>query len=205
MAHEIEAKFALEGFRALRKALRDRGAEYVRTVLQTDLYFDQDDGKFRHTDCALRLRKSLMLKSSGETEDLRPLITYKGPKDKREPGTLSKRRLEVQTHCDDAVAIEEVLRWCGLHPRRIIQKRRATYRLGSCTVELDELPRIGCFVEVEGPSEKVIDRVCAELGIEAEPIHRSYLSLAEEALGLRGAEHAEITFEKYQAEAHDLF
>ena len=46
-----------------------------------------------------------------------------------------------------------------------------------CLVELDELPDIGAFVEVEGPDEKTVFAVSESLGLAGEPISESYLAM----------------------------
>ena len=53
----------------------------------------------------------------------------------------------------------------GFVPIFRYQKRRESWRLGECRVELDEPPRIGLFVEIEGPDEGAIHSVQAKLGL----------------------------------------
>jgi adenylate cyclase class 2 len=73
--------------------------------------------------------------------------------------------------------MEKVFEACGLVPTVIVRKRRTSYRLGECMVELDELAGIGCFVEVEGPDEPTIFAVCQRLGLAGEPVSESYLAM----------------------------
>jgi len=92
------------------------------------------------------------------------MLTFKGPRDKTH---LLKIRMEIQTYVDDAGAIAEILKQLGYRGTIVVRKRRLSYCLGNCQVELDQLPRIGRFVEVEGPSQKVVQAVCRQLGLLA--------------------------------------
>ena len=77
-------------------------------------------------------------------------------------------------HLDDAEAAIQMIRALGMKEHMTIQKRRASYRLGRCLVELDELPLIGCFVEIEGPTEKAILAVAGKLNLRTEPVKDAY-------------------------------
>ena len=174
MAHEIEAKFKVAGHAAVRRALRREGAEYLATVLQTDRYFDTAGRMLLGRDCGLRIRSLRCLRRGGEAVDTRPLLTAKGP---GPTSKAAKVRQEVQVRLDDEAAVVEVLRAMGLAATFTVQKRRASYRLGGCLVELDELPLIGCFVEIEVPHEKAIAAMCLRLGIDGPPITDHYINL----------------------------
>ncbi|MDP7289585.1 MAG: hypothetical protein QGH94_16510, partial [Phycisphaerae bacterium] len=84
----------------------------------------------------------------------------------------------------------------GLSPTLTIQKKRASYRLGSCLVELDELPIIGRFVEIEAPSPKKIEAVRDQLGISAQPSTEHYIKLLTDACDRDSGRCLEITFDK---------
>ena len=113
MPREIEAKFKVADFTAVRRALRKAGAKYLATVRQSDEFFDTPDHRLRNGDRGLRIRTVRVLRSGGEKPSTRPLVTYKGP---RRPGRAVKSRPEVQTHADDAEAMRTILRACGLQP-----------------------------------------------------------------------------------------
>lgn len=174
MPIEMELKFSLEDFSAVRKALRAAGAEHLGTFLQTDRYFETSAGSLRKSDRCLRIRSVQRLGGSKVKGDVRPLLTFKGP---RRPSRRLKIRPEIQTHLEDADTAAEILRACGLRPAMTIQKRRTSYRLGRCRVELDELPLIGCFVEIEAPDEKAIRSACRKLALSGEPITTPYTDM----------------------------
>ena len=181
MPHEIEAKFKVANFRAVRKRLAALGAVYLGTDLQTDAYYDTPDRALLGGDKGLRIRRTRRLRGpsgSGEKSDTRALLTYKGPAgdDKR-----AKIRREIQTRLDSPDAMDEILSALGMAPTLTIQKKRASYRLGSSLIELDELPLIGRFVEIEAPSPKRVEALRAKLDIQADPSTDHYITLLTNA------------------------
>ena len=64
-----------------------------------------------------------------------------------------------------------------------IEKKRRLWRLSDCEVALDELPLLGCFVEIEGPDERTIADVQKTLGLSLLPhIQKSYAALMRKKL-----------------------
>jgi adenylate cyclase class 2 len=192
MAQEVEAKIPVDSFAPVREALRASDAVFLGKVLQSDTYFDTPDGALQHSDRGMRIRRVELLEPGAAQWDTRPELTYKGP---RQGEAMYKTRREIQTHVDAAEAMMEVLAACGMVRSMEIQKRRASYRLDPCLVELDELPFIGRFVEIEGPDQERICACAAALGLDAGTIQDSYLHLAVEALALRGLDTTRVTFE----------
>ncbi len=192
MSNEIEMKFPVPSPDRVRRALRREGAVYLGTVLQTDCYFDTPKRSLMRRDRGLRIRRVRVLRAGAETIDRRPQLTAKGPV---QTNSRAKVRRERQVYVDDADVLTDVLGVCGFEPTITIQKRRASYRLDGCVVELDELPVIGFFVEVEGPSERRIARVARRIGLEGEPPKAHYIGLIRAACKRAGQECREVTFE----------
>ncbi len=192
MPREIEAKFRVENFSSVRRSLKRIGATHMETILQTDSFFDTPDGSLRSADCGLRIRRVRVLRSGSRKSDTRPLVTYKGPRDL---GEKTKSRLEFQTHVDNIEAIFRILEGCGMNLAMTIQKKRSSYRAGECFVELDELPLIGRFVEIEGPDESAIGAVRRDLRLGDDPIIDSYLSLVTDFCRLTDSECQAVTFD----------
>jgi adenylate cyclase class 2 len=194
MSHEIEAKFKVADFRAVRKRLAELGAVYLGTDLQTDAYYDTADRSLLGEDKGLRIRQTRRLRSSPQApdRDTRPQLTYKGP-----AGTnaRAKIRREIQTRVDSQPAADEILTALGLSPTLTIQKKRASYRLGSCIVELDELPVIGRFVEIEAPNPQRIETVRKKLNIQSEPSTNHYITLLSRACPRVAQTCLKVTFD----------
>ncbi len=170
---EIEAKLKVDSPRRVARRLKELGAEFLRSRLHTDTYFDDGKSSLRKSDSALRIRRQLI----GRKEQV--VITFKGPKQK---GRF-KRRQEIQFDVGDARLAEQFLAALGYKPMLVFQKKRRVWRLGGCEVALDTLPLLGDFVEIEGPGEKQIASVQKKLGLADLPhIPESYASLMERKL-----------------------
>jgi len=152
VATETEVKFPVEDFEPVRQRLEQLRAEPLGTFLQDDRFYDFPDRRLLHGDCGLRVRT--VTSSASDVSGLRHLLTYKGP---RESGP-AKRRLEIELAVSDPQAAAELLEQLGLQQILRLQKRRQRYRLNDCRVELDELPVLGKFVEIEGPDLPAIAR-----------------------------------------------
>ncbi len=224
MKREIEMKFPVSDLPAVRRAVVRAGGEYAGTVLQTDCYFDTPQRTLLGQDRGLRLRTSERLACeggrlrAGPTKGLpsalgrgsqtarsaraaidpsarfaapNAMVTYKGPRTSR---GRAKTRVEIQTTVGDARAVGEMLDQLGLTRRLVVQKRRSTYRLGRCLVELDELPILGAFVEIEGPGPRAIEAVARRLGLTGEPTKAHYVQLVSEACRHVNGRCREVTF-----------
>lgn len=194
MSHEIEAKFKVDSLGPVRRALRSVGAEYLHTMLQSDTYYDTSGRKLLSRDCGLRIRRVRCLRRGARMIDTRPLITAKGP---AKFVRAVKVRRETELRLDDPDAVEGILREFGLRETLTIQKRRASYALGKCFVELDELPLIGCFVEIEVPEIEDIARVRDQLKLTGLEVADHYVNLMLAAAGKAGHKRRTFTFERY--------
>jgi adenylate cyclase class 2 len=148
--------------------LRKAKARFAHAVVQTDTYFDTAKGELRASDSGLRIREIRPLNGAAQS-----VVTFKGPRAKGK----YKSRPEHETGVGDPDAVAQLFKGLGLSPVVTIQKRRSRYAMGRCSVELDELPLLGTFVEIEGPSEAAIGSVIKKLGIEGPHIRESYLAL----------------------------
>ena len=172
---EIEAKIKVDDVSAVRQRLNDLEAEYLGTVLQTDTYYDRPDGWLRENDRGVRIRRFVYI-TGPDQADARPQLTCKGPRDS---SSKYKARVERQFRLDDVEVFEEMLSIMGMEKCLTIQKRRGSYLLGNCRIELDELPMLGFFVEIEAPAESDITTAMGMLGLHGESITDSYVHLAQ--------------------------
>ncbi len=171
MSVELECKVRVPSLEAVRDELRTAGAKYVGRVLETNRLFDRDDGELKNTGCGLRVRSVEVLDGQGPGATL----TYKGPR----TDSAFKCREETEVGIGDPAAMASILHALGYHERVVFEKRRESWVLGSCDIELDELPKLGTFVEVEGPDENAIREALSALGLAAaEVVNDSYVSMA---------------------------
>lgn len=168
MAVEIEAKMRLHQPDALITRLHEFGATLTHQISETNSYFDTAEGTLKCTDQGLRTRVEVT-NAGGPDETITTTITHKGP---RTMGQF-KSRVENEVVVDNARDAALLLGALGYHHVLSFEKRRIRYRLDGCHVELDELPIIGRFVEIEGESDEAVLAVREKLGLADEPLIRS--------------------------------
>jgi adenylate cyclase class 2 len=187
MSLEIEAKFRVDSHDAVRARLEALGAERLGAVKEINHIFDNSEHSLLAADCGLRVRAIEVI----DGEPQAATITYKGP---RQPGAL-KVREEIETTVGDAGPARGILRALGFTEAVRFEKRRESWRWGGCEIELDELPHLGCYVEIEGPKETAVTRAQGELGLEAaEPIRASYIALLIDYCRGHGLNTRRVTF-----------
>lgn len=170
MPTEIEAKFRVLTHDEVRARLIACGATRDGLVTETNVILDRADGSLRGAGCGLRVRSTRREDGSTGTTTL----TFKGP---RQAGPLKKRD-EWEVSVSDAEAVERIMTGCGFVPVLSFEKRRESWHLDGCRVELDEPARLGRFVEVEGPGEDVIRSVQERIGLsDAQYVPDSYVQL----------------------------
>lgn len=187
MAVEIEAKIKVDDLAPTRAKLQEAGARFVADQFETNVILDTDDRSLLAADKGLRVR--LAKDEKAQTQSV--TVTFKGP---RKHGPL-KTRQENELKADDFGAAVELLEALGFHPVLSFEKRRQSWELGGCKVELDELPHLGCFVEIEGHSEKAIQKVQDQLGLGHRPIVKTaYVGLMMTHLQDHGSSTRTVRF-----------
>ena len=159
MNHEIEAKIKVDTLEPVADKLKTLGARFVHTIQQADTYFMDTHKTLHKNDCGLRIRRQ---NSNGKES---AYLTFKGPRKK----TRYKSRPEYETGIADPIAAGNILEALGYHKRLTVEKKRSVWQLDNCEVCLDELPVLGCFIEVEGNSEDIISRVLEKLNLRDRP------------------------------------
>lgn len=188
MAIEIEAKLSVPDLDVVRARLREVGAAPLGSCLETNTFFDSEDRSLLAADEGLRLRKRV----DAETNETKFIITYKGA---RRHGQL-KSRDEVECGVENDRDAMTLLSRLGFLRTLSFEKRRESWKLGGCSVELDLLPHLGTFVEIEGPSEAAILKVRDQLQLTERPLVKaSYIALLMTHLQDRGDTSRTVTFE----------
>ncbi len=174
MSVEIEAKMRLADRQAIVDRLRELGAEAQGEILETNTYFDTEAHRLKSGDEGLRIRVEQHADGSQ-----RATITHKGP---RAHGRL-KSRAEHEVAIEDPRAAGDLLSAIGFAPVLSFEKRRTRYRLDDCCIELDALPYLGDYIEIEGPSDEHVLSVRQRLGLDDVPLVRaSYIAMLDNHL-----------------------
>jgi adenylate cyclase, class 2 len=169
MSIEIELKLRVESHGAVREKLLAVGAERVGAVVETNHILDRPDGALRGQGFGLRVR---VAEDQGTGEST-TTFTFKGP---RTPGVI-KSREEIETLVSDSASFLKILARLGYVSILEYQKRRESWLLDGCRVELDEPTILGFFVEIEGDGEESIRNVQRKLALgETAEEGRSYVS-----------------------------
>ncbi|MEM9416590.1 MAG: class IV adenylate cyclase [Planctomycetota bacterium] len=191
MPIEIEAKMRLDDRDALVARLRAAGATHAADLAEVNTFYDHPDGSFARSDRALRLRTETSSPGTPEAST-RVILAHKGP---RAPGPL-KSREEYELVVADAQDADGLLRALGFRPSFTFEKRRTRYKLDGCLIDLDELPRLGHFVEIEGPSEAQVFAARDKLGLADTPlVVASYIGLLHEHQRMSGEIAKAVRFE----------
>ncbi|MFH1748794.1 MAG: class IV adenylate cyclase [Planctomycetota bacterium] len=163
MNREIEVKFRLADPADLRQLLVKCGAERLDFVHEINHILDTPKRRLLSAGRGLRIRT---WRSLDDAERHGAILTFKGP---RAAGEF-KSRTEYETELLDADTALAILDRIGFHEVIRYEKRRETWRLGDCEVVLDELPRLGWFVEIEGPTTDAIQSVRQRLNLADTPV-----------------------------------
>lgn len=187
MAVELEAKVKVDSHDPVRTMLLQLGAQRISRVLETNTFFDTPTRTLLSQDRGLRLR----IKHDLERDTSKAVVTYKGP---RQPGAL-KQREELEYEVSDAPAAAASFNALGFATELSFQKRRESWRVNACLVELDDMPILGTFVEIEGPTADEVESVRRALKLDAlELINDSYIAMLVAELERRGVKDRVITF-----------
>lgn len=185
MKLEIEAKVKVDLLEPIAQRLEQVDASFKHELLEKDSYFIDSDRMVVKPGCGLRLRRE---KVNGNE---RAVLTYKGPKKK----TKFKTRQEIEVEVNDAAMAERLLVALGCYKKLTFEKKRKVWQLQQCLICLDELPLLGCFVEVEGPDEAAISDVLKRIGLSGnEHINKGYAKLMKTRLDKIGLNRTEISF-----------
>lgn len=187
MALEIEIKLKVDSLQPTAEKLKQLGAKFEGDYLQIDSYYDDEKDSLVNSDRCLRIRKHK--NHLGQAIEL----TYKGARENHR----FKTRREIGIKVDKAEELAELFQQLGYKIRLTLEKKRSLWDYHDCKVALDELPLIGAYVEIEGPSDQIIEQVQKDLGLENfkhEPA--SYAHLMEQAIAKAGLNTRTISLDK---------
>lgn len=185
---EIEAKYKIDSHEAMRARLRGIDARRTGAVREVNHIFDDAGRALLASDRGLRLRERFALDGPAVSA----LLTYKG----RRVDAALKIREEIETPVGDPAAAFRILTALGFVEVVRFEKRRESWRLGDCEVDLDELPFLGTYLEIEGADESAVEQVARSLGLaESGRIRSSYVALVCAWCRMRGMPENRLAFE----------
>jgi adenylate cyclase class 2 len=149
---EIEVKVLDIDRAAIRARLLELGATLVKKGRETNRMYDFPDERLWAAGGYARVREF----------EGRSLLTFK----RRLPGTAYKKSEELETHVEDGGEMGRILEALGLVLRRTDEKDRESYRLDRILFEIDEWPTVPPYLEIEAPTEELVEEGLRLLGIE---------------------------------------
>ncbi len=145
MPSEIEAKFLQVDHDVLRAKLKQLGAvcdHENRLMRRTVFDFASHGLKKQH--------KRLRVRDEGD----KVTVTFKA----RQQDT--PYAAEIETVVESFESMEQIFNAVGLESKSYQESKRETWRFMDCEVVLDEWPWLDTYIEIEGPSEELI-QACA--------------------------------------------
>lgn len=185
---ETETKVAVTDSIRLREILEDEGFVKEGTEFQRDEYYDEQDKSFSGLDFVIRIRDS-----QGQHT-----IGIKGPRFFTSNGEYS--RVELEFEPKSKVAALEAMNGKGLTIVWYFEKKRTTFRRASdgTFVFLDEVPKLGEFIEIEGHLENIRSVRHALRDCVGNPEHRNYGELFKDFMQRMGIEPDQIEGAKFE-------
>ena len=138
---EVEVKLPLYRRSLTEKALLNLGFEAGDLVRESDLYFNSDFHDFIKRDEALRIRTCENLTQ----RTCQVFLTYKG----RKLDSVSMTRKELETSIGDGKIGMEILKSLGYDKTFPVNKLRQLYHKDHITACVDQVEKLGSFLELE--------------------------------------------------------
>jgi predicted adenylyl cyclase CyaB len=182
MDSELEAKLKLSSKEAiaLTDHLESLNAELRYSRLEINTFFDK--GKSHH-----RNNELLRLRENRYFDKTEYIVTFK--RRQRRRNDKLKHRDEYEFAVSDGKKFSQVMIEMGYEKIFLFEKKRRSYLLDRCLVEIDEIPKLGFYCEVEGDSKRQIEQVLARIGFAgAKLITSGYGSLVRKLLNKQNFE-----------------
>jgi adenylate cyclase class 2 len=135
---EIEVKLKAKNFEEIERKLKERGCVLSEPISQHDVIYS--------------LKSSMKEFESAKEGDV--IIRIRHLKDKAQLNLKQQRssemdNLEYETEISDALETHKILETLGWHPVVEVKKLRRKGKLGEYEICLDQVEKLGTFVELE--------------------------------------------------------
>lgn len=176
--YEVEQKFRVDDLNSIERQLQLHAAVLGPWEDHVDTYFAHPQRDFAVTDEAFRLRRI------GDSN----CITYKGPKLDKSTKTRCEIEIGIEPGSAAATDLRELVIKLGFRAVADVRKRRRSapilWEQSAMTVSLDQVDRVGSFVEIETLASEVdlelarrqVETLSKSLGLHFVE-RRSYLEL----------------------------
>ena len=176
MKVEREIKIEVSNFEPIRKSLKSLGFRRVRKVFERNYVLDSENKKLLTLGRLLRVRYEKDLETRKEAW----ILTYKIPKKSE---TEHKVSYEYETSISDGKVILKIFEDLGYKPFWIYEKIREVWEKDNLKVMLDEVPKLGKFVELEGDKTSIENTLSSLNFDKNRVITANYFKLSINKLG----------------------
>jgi len=185
---EVELKFPLKDSEPMRKLLIDMGFSSSGRVFENNIVFDTPGGTLESSGKLLRLR-----------QDSKVRLTYKEPPADSTHAGRFKVKQESELIVTDFETMRYILRRLGFTRERVYEKYREHFTRGTgVSAEIDRLPHMGFFLELEAPAESMV-QLAAGLGFEpGQGSRENYFQLFQAHCSRTGLKFSDMRFEDEQ-------
>ena len=149
---EIEVRFLEIDKEALIQKLKNLGAIDLEEDLLTEtIFYDKQGEWLKDKQKFIRIRSN----KSGS------LLTYKHHFQRSSTGTK-----EIELNISDPLKATDFLSELGYPPFRQQEKKRHSFLLNNCVVDIDTWPKIPTYLEIEGQSEEALKQTATMMGLD---------------------------------------
>lgn len=146
-----QKKYRIKEIDLVKTMLNKQSFFLVKSLKQTDEYFDTKKANLNKFDYILRIREEVNL----EDKELTKIISFIGPKFYVDTGQFSQFELNFQI--TDNRVLYDSLKEMGLEKVFTFEKRRDIYKNqeSSSMISIDHVPELGLFLEISGEQKNV--------------------------------------------------
>lgn len=165
---ETEAKISVKDLSVVRQRILELGGSHREegegVFFQRNTFWDTETGRLSGADQLLRVR---VVRANSEEGELKKVtVTWKGPR--QQDNGVFKSRPEIEIEVFDPQAAIQLLNALGFTEKiEVFEKMIEHFELDRVAFDLNQIPFLGTFVELEGPKE-MIKAVVARLNLKSE-------------------------------------
>lgn len=181
---EIELKFPLAETGKMRERLLGLGFVSRGRSFEFNVVLDTPAGDLDSQRRLLRLRSANGVK-----------LTYKEPLEESDLGQRFKAKKESELELSSLDTMRHILHRLGFTSERIYEKYREHFTHGNkVSAEIDQLPQMGCFLEIEAPPERM-EEIIESLGLQlSDGLRENYFELYTAYCRKTGREPGDMRF-----------
>jgi adenylate cyclase class 2 len=169
---EVKIKISRFDLPTISDRIEKAGGTLVKDYTEGNVILDTKGLNLKNKHQVLRLRE----KSGCDEVEL----TFK---DKSKKVNKISSRTEITSTCSDITSITSILNALGFNEVFSYMKRRVSYKVGNSLVEIDEIPYLGYFLEIEASSHDNIEKTIKKLKLtNFKRESKSYISLLKKEM-----------------------